>query len=162
MKEVTRTTVAFLEAIDMQTGETIPIAGRHEEVSKHYSIKKITSRINAMDLFSVMEHTCTSPKDIALLSLVTDMADKENIIRIDNISKLAETSNVSRVKLTTFLKNQVDASFFYKLDRGVYMINPFILVGRRVKSNELREAAQIKWEALTKAETKSEDTHDKE
>ena len=148
MKEVVNKTVAYLDAIDRRTGETVPITGTYEEVSKYYSIKKITSRINAMDLFSVMERTCTSPKDISLMSIITDMADCENVIRIDNIAKLAEECNVSRVKMTTFLKNQVDAQFFAKLDRGVYMINPYILVGRRVRSNALREQAQTKWEQI--------------
>lgn len=147
MKEVIVRTVAHLEAIDTSTGEVVPIRGTYEEASKYYSIKRITTRINAMDLFSVMEQTCSSPKDISLLNVITDMADHENVIRIENISKLAETCIVSRVKLTKFLKNQTDVGFFRKLDRGVYMINPFILVGRRVISNALRESAQLRWKA---------------
>jgi len=111
-------------------------------------IKNITSRINAMDLFNVMEQVCKSSKDIIITNKLTEKVSKENEIRIDNISKLAEEFEIARSKLNNILKSYVDTNFMHKLDRGVYMINPNIFVGKRVRSNKLREEAQIKWNQL--------------
>lgn len=150
MKEFTNTTTVEVDIINPSTGEMFTATGSNTESSKYYSIKNITSRINAMDLFNVMEQVCKSSKDITITNQLTEMVSKENEIRIDNISQLAAKFGIARSKLNSILKNYVDAGFMHKLDRGVYMVNPTIFVGRRVRSNLLREAAQLKWDQLIK------------
>ena len=98
-----------------------------------------------MTLFTVMEKVCKSSKDIMMMNHLTEMVDNKNVIRIENISSLAKDMELSRAKLTSFLKLLVDNNFTNKLDRGVYMVNPYIFIGRRVRSNELRESAQRQW-----------------
>lgn len=149
MKESESRLVVELDAINPTTGELFKLTGTNEESNKYYSISKITSRVNAMNLFSTMELVCKSSKDIHIFNYLTEKADSGNKLRIDNISALADELEVSRVKLTKFLKLLTDSDFTFKLDRGVYMINPFIFVGRRVKSNELRESAQSEWKQIT-------------
>ena len=73
------------------------------------------------------------------------MAGSDNKIRIDNITRLASELGVSKVKFTLLLKSLQEADFFMKLDRGIYFVNPFVWIGRRAKSNELRESAQLEW-----------------
>ena len=104
-----------------------------------------TSRINTMQLLRVMEEVCKSPKDIKILNVLLDMAGSDNKIRIDNITSLASELGVSKVKFTLLLKSLQEADFFMKLDRGIYFVNPFVWIGRRAKSNELRESAQLEW-----------------
>ncbi len=145
MKEVTRSTSVELEATNPTTGEIFSITGEHRETSRYYSVSNITSRINAMDLLTTMANTCKSPKDIHILNQLIDTVYSDNTIRIDNISKLATDLGVARSKLNTLLKAFEDDGFFKKLDAGIYMVNPFTFVGRRVKSNELREEAQLRW-----------------
>ena len=153
MKESVNRTLVELAVVNSSTGELFQITGTNEETCTYYSVKNITTRINAMDLFTIMEITCKSSKDISIINHLTEMVGKDNIIRIDNITELAKDFSISRVKLTTFLKLLADNKFTYKLDKGVYLVNPFIFVGRRVNSNKLREAAQAKWEKITKDET---------
>ena len=148
MKEVIKSTAVELEATNPSTGETFRIAGTAKESSRYYSISNITSRINAMDLLTTMANTCKSPKDINVLNQLLDTVDNSNIIRISNISKLAVDMEVSRSKLNALLKAFEEDHFFKKLDIGIYMVNPFIFIGKRVRSNELREAAQIHWTEL--------------
>lgn len=152
MKEVINRTLLELDVANPITGEVFKVSGTNEESSKYYSIKRITSRINAMDLFSIMEKTCKSSKDISVLNILLETADDQNKIRIDNISKLSEELSISRVKLTKFLKILVDNRLLNKLDTGIYLVNPLVFVGRRVRSNKLREEAQSQWEQLNEEE----------
>jgi hypothetical protein len=148
MKEYTKSYVAEIEAINPTTGELFKLHGEATESSAYYNISKITSRINAMDLLTKMAETCKSPKDISILNRLLDTAYSDNTIRIDNVTTLAEEYEVARSKLNGLLKAFEKAGLFKKLDRGIYFINPFIFVGKRVKSNELREAAQQKWRSI--------------
>ena len=145
MKESISRTRIELDATNPITGEVFKVQGLTEQSSKYYSVRKITSRINAMDLFTIMADLCRSPKDIQILNSLTDKLDKENTLRIDNISNLAKELGVSRPKLTMFLKSMEDYSFADKLDRGIYFVNPYVFVGKRVNSNKLREELQEKW-----------------
>ena len=147
MRERRSRTVIELDVLD-HNGEIRPFKAVEDNVDTYYSITNITSRINAMDMFTIMEKTCKSAKDISVFNALTERTDKENKVRIDNISDLAKTLEVSRPKLTMFLKALVTNGFFHKLDRGVYMINPIIFVGRRVRSNALRAEAQANWRAI--------------
>jgi len=124
--------------------------GLHKEDVMYYSISKITSRVNIMDLLTVMEKTCKSPKDISILNQLLDTVDSENKIRIDNIKELAIKLNVARSKLNALLKAFENYTLFYKLGKGVYMVNAFIFVGKRVNSNALRETAQKTWVEIEK------------
>jgi len=142
MKETRRRTVVEIDVMDSTTGELFKAEGFNEVTERYYSIKNITSRINAMDLLAKMEETCKSPKDIRILNLLLDKHDSENKIRIDNVTNLAKELNISRSKLNELLKRWTNSYLLYKLDKGVYFINPFIFVGRRLRSNRLREAAQ--------------------
>ena len=152
MKETTKSITVELDAINPTTGETFSITGEHRETSRYYSVSNITSRINAMDLLTTMAQTCKSPKDINILNQLLDTVYSDNIIRITNVSKFATELGVARSKLNTLLKAFEDEGFFKKLDTGIYVVNPFTFVGRRVKSNELREAAQLRWLELTSTE----------
>ena len=148
MKETFHATQVQVDIVSPITGEVVSSTASINEHNKYYSIRKITSRINAMDLFSIMEKTCRSSKDIHILNHLTELIGLDNKIRIDNISKLAIDISVSRVKLTKFLKLLVDNNFMIKLDVGIYFVNPLIFIGRRVKSNALREKAQQEWNEL--------------
>jgi hypothetical protein len=152
MKEVTRKTMVELNLEDSVTGEFTRVSGERVETEKYYSIKKITARINGMDLFTVMEKTCTSSKDIHIFNMLTDMSDNEGNIVIGNITRMAKELGVSRVKLSVFLKKLIDIEFLKKTNNGEYAVNPFIFIGRRVRSNEDREKLQLKWHSIEETE----------
>ena len=148
MREVVNRTAVELEIRNPSTGELFQIEGTNTETSKYYSIRNITSRINAMDLFSILEKVCKSSKDIKVINILLDKLGSDNRVRIDNISNLANELEVSRSKLNAILKQAEDNNFFKKLDRGIYFVNPYVFVGRRVRTNELRANAQEQWNEL--------------
>jgi len=152
MKESTKRTVVEMDVIDPTTGELFKAQGINEVTERYYSIKRITSRVNAMDLLFKMEAICKSPKDINILNMLLDTHDNENKIRIDNITNLAKDIGISRSKLNSLLKKCVDTDLFRKLDRGIYFINPYIFIGRRVRSNKDRESCQAQWNRVPKPE----------
>jgi len=144
MKESVSSLSVEVDVVSPTTGEIIKVNGIATEHSKYYSVSKITSRINTMTLLTVMSKTTKSPKDIEILNHLLDIADRYNEVRV-NITQLAKKLGISRVKLSRLLKSFEVEDFFYKIDTGVYFINPFIWVGKRVNSNELREKAQLRW-----------------
>jgi len=148
MKESASSLSVEVDVVSPTTGEIIKINGITTEHSKYYSISKITSRINTMTLLTVMSKTTKSSKDIEILNHLLDKADRYNEVRL-NVTKTAKELGVGRTKITTLLKAFQNEDFFYKLDVGVYLINSYVWVGRRVSSNELREKAQIRWVTLT-------------
>ena len=146
MKEVNTTTSINLEGYNPITGEVFEFEAISNTKEKYYSISNITTRINNMDFLSKMEKICKSSKDITIVKYLLELHGNDNYIRISNISNLAKQLKVSRRKLTDILKRMETSDLVLKTDRGIYMINPFIWIGKRVRTNLLREQAQNIWE----------------
>ena len=148
MRETQEEYVLAMDLVNRGTGEVSNVDVAITKKHKNYSIRKLTTRINAMNLFQIMEQVCKSSKDIGLTNYLLDMSDSSNQIRINNVSKLASELNVSRSKLNATLKNFEDVRpdrLLIKQDTGVYQINPFIFIGKRIRSNKLREELQAEW-----------------
>lgn len=150
MKETTKTSSVVLEVINPSTGQKFLTKGSSQETNKYYSIKNITTRVNSMDLLNVLSKICKSPKDLNIMNNLLEEANSEGKIVIPNISAKSKEFSIARSKLNEILKNAVKNNFFCKLDKGVYFINPFIFIGKRVRSNEMREALQKTWIDINK------------
>lgn len=150
MKEFNEEFIVNFELTNPKTGENIPIQGTSKSTSKYYNITKLTSRINSMNLFELQEKICKSSTDIKIFRILLENADRYNETRI-NVTKLSKELNISRRKLTNFLKlalntkSSEDESLLLKLDIGIYFVNPFIFSSKSMRSNKLREQAQEKW-----------------
>ncbi len=145
MKETNKIMVVELDAVSPDTGEVFQIKGKSLISNKYYSILKLTTRMNHMDFVTVIEKTCKSPKDIYTFKQLNEEADKENIIRFENITKFAKRINVDRKRMTMMLKKLREVNYLLKMDVGVYFINPFIFIGRKTRSNAEREHIQELW-----------------
>ncbi len=115
------------------------------EINIEPSIIDGDTLINTYEFLTRMSKACKSSKDISIFKYILDGININNIVIIDNISKLAIEMDISRQKLTDMLKLLEEVSLIKKIDRGIYMINPFIFVGKRVRTNALREKAQTNW-----------------
>ena len=149
MREVTTTSSVLLEVLNPETGDKFTATGSSEEVVKYYSIKRVTSRVNSMDLLRILAKVCKSPKDLNLMNVLLDESTSEGYIVIANIKAKAETLKVARSKLNSILSVAVKEHLLFKTDKGTYFINPYIFIGKRVRSNQVREALQRKWTELT-------------
>jgi hypothetical protein len=54
--------------------------------------------------------------------------------------------------MSTLLKNFVEYNFLYKISTTVYMVNPFTVTNKRMRSNESIENAQKRWMELISQE----------
>jgi hypothetical protein len=149
MRETITTSSVLLEVVNPETGNKFVAEGSSKEVSKYYKINRITSRVNSMDLLNVLAKVCKSPKDLNTMNVLLDESNGDGRIVITNISTRAVELNVARSKLNSILSSAVKENFLFKIDKGVYMINPYIFIGKKVRSNELREALQKEWAAFT-------------
>lgn len=145
MKEVTNTTSVTLEVINPTTGEIFDVKGRNSETIRYYSISKVTSRVNVVQLLNSMEKICKSPKDIRLLNCLLDKINTDGFIVISNMAGFAKELEVSRSKLNELFKRGEETGFFKKEGTGVYRVNPFVFIGKRTRSNADRERLQIEW-----------------
>jgi len=145
MRESVNVTTVELDLVNRETGETQTIVGTNTESNKYYSVRNITTRINIMDFTSALASVATTPNQMYLLGALLDSADCDNKIVIINQRKLAEQLGASTSMLKTLLKKLADSKLAIKTDTGVYVINPFIYIGKRTRSNEARESLQSYW-----------------
>jgi hypothetical protein len=148
MKETTKNTVTVLEITDKETDKSYSLSERTKEQTKYFKISKITSRVNAMDFLTSLEAICKSPKDIRVINWLLDSLNSAGELQIVNISKEANNLGVARSKLNLLLTACVSSKLFYKIDKGFYLVNPFVFVGKRTRSNTDRESLQARWSTL--------------
>ena len=129
-------------------GAHIPLKATEEKVTTFYSIKGLTTRCNMIDLLTIMSNVCKSSKDISTVNSLLDMADGNNAIRFDSVTKLAAYLGMPRTSLSTMFTNLVKEGLLKKVSAKDYRVNPFIFTGKRVRSNEVRESLQFEWKKL--------------
>lgn len=83
------------------------------------------------------------------MNMLLDESNSDGQIVIINISAKAEEFGVARSKLNNILSTATKEHFLFKVDKGVYSINPYIFIGKKVRSNEVRERLQKEWATLT-------------
>ena len=151
MKETEISYAVRLDLIHPTTGEVTPVTADMKESNKYYSIKKLTTRINSMNLFELMSKTRKSGKEIALFGTLMEMANDENKIVITNMTKFSKDVGIDRSDLYKFIKRLESVRperLLYKPNTGIYIINPYLLIGKRVRSNAYREQLQEEWDTL--------------
>lgn len=152
MKETTRNTVTFLEITDKETDQKYSLSEKTKEQTKFFKISKMTSRVNAMDFLTSLEAICKSPKDIRVINWLLDSLNSAGELQIVNITEEAKNLGVARSKLNLLLAACVSSKLFHKIDKGFYLVNPFMFVGKRTRSNTERESLQVRWGALHKTQ----------
>ena len=148
MKITEESIITKVDIVNRTTGEITSTDAVHEIKNRYYSISKLTTRINQMDLFTIMEDICKSSNDIHMMNVLLSTADRENEIRISNQKALAAKIGTTVRTLQKMLRKMEDVRperLILKMDTGVYAINPFIFKGKRVV-NDVIETKQLSWE----------------
>lgn len=132
---------------DDETGELHNVEASKKISSKYYNIKKLNKRICVNDLFSIQSKVCSGSKSILVFRDLLLVIDKYNELRV-NVTKFAEKNNYTRSQVTKMISDWTKYGLAIKIDRGVYLINPFAFqsIG---STNSLIEEAQIKWKELS-------------
>ena len=156
MKTTNRITTIPLDVVNPQTGQCITVVGEHREVNTYYSVSKITTRINMTEFFKMQTIICNSITQVELLGKLLDMMTADNRLLIGNQSKLADQLGTSKGTLSKLLKSIVVNKLAIKDElTGSYFINPYIIIGKRTRSNEARETLQQEWSEINLQDSKA-------
>ena len=98
------------------------------------------------DFITVLSKLCKSSKDILIFGKLFDKVDRENELRI-GVSKFCEKYDFTRSRVNKILQEAVEVGFVKKLDRGLYLVNPFIMKGKGT-TNQTIERLQKEWELM--------------
>ena len=145
MKE-TKIIESFTASIVDSNGELHPIEATKEISSKYYSIRRLNLKICYEDFIEVQSKLCRSSKDIIIFGKIFDKVDKENELRI-SVTKFCEKYNFTRSRVNKMLQEAVKVGFIKKLERGLYVVNPFIMKGKGT-SNKTIEKLQKEWNLI--------------
>jgi hypothetical protein len=134
---------SFEASIIDSNGEIHPIEATKEISNKYYSIRRLNLKICYEDFIEIQSKLCRSSKDILIFGHLFEKVDKENELRI-TITKFCNQYNYTRSRVNKMLQESVEINFTKKLDRGIYLINPFIFKSKGC-SNQTIERLQKEW-----------------
>lgn len=101
--------------------------------------------IDNIDYHIALDTIITGKGQLKILGVLLDMVDVDNKLIITNQTTLAKKLGVSRKVLSGLLTRLDKSNLATKIDTGEYQINPYIFIGKRVRSNATREALQNQW-----------------
>jgi len=142
MKE-SNTREYFMASIVDSNGELHPIEAIKDTSNRYFTIKRINLKVCYMDFIKIQSKLCRSSKDILIFGDLFNKVDRENELRI-NVTQFCQKYGYTRSRINKMLKEAIEVGFVKKLDRGLYLINPFVLKGKGC-SNETLERLQLEW-----------------
>lgn len=134
-----------LLVVDPDTGEHLDVDATMR-FNKHYTVRKLNMRMNNMRLRDVQIELCISKSATQLFWVIVDSIDVNN--QVIGISSIARNNEVDLRRLQKMLKSMKDLQFIKSVDRGIYTVNPFIIVGKAVRRNESISELQSQWEVM--------------
>ena len=147
MKEVNRSLTVVVEAMSPITGETIQCHGVETISETYHSIRNLTTRISHMTFLDMLTRIIRSAKDLEAVHTVLSKANSENTIYL-NVTNTAKEIGISRSSLNRILKDCEKENLFLKPESGKYVVNPYVWIGMRTRSNKLRAKLQKDWSTL--------------
>ncbi len=147
MRILSESTEVDIEAFDATTGERVGTLTAIKKTDvKHYNIKRLNMKIWQDGMDWVYLQVGTSRTNTMIFNTLKNEMDKENEIR-SNITKLAEHISVDGSTIRKIIKKLVDINFLYRKERGVYLVNPYV-VKAKGQSNKTTEGLQAYWASV--------------
>jgi hypothetical protein len=145
MKEI-KIVEFFKASIVDDNGELHPIEATKEISNKYYSIRRLNLKICYEDFIGVQSKLCRSSKDILIFGKLFENIDSRNELRV-SVTKFCKENEFTRSRVNKMLQEATKIGFIKKLDRGLYLVNPFIVKGKGT-SNRLIEKLQEEWKTI--------------
>lgn len=133
MKEESR--IGKVTIVDKQSGELFdaPIVTS----IRYYSIKKINCRNTTMSMMEKQAYICRGSKDIMVFWWILHKS-KDNIF--EKPTKIAKEIDVNYDKtMVPLIKRGIEAGMWKRIDRGVYLINPYVFLSRGISNKKAEE-----------------------
>jgi len=145
MKVTKRQNLIDITFINESTGECSKMKATQKITEKNYNIKRFNMKIWFEAYNFVMESVCNSKKDIEIFNTIINELDLYNQFSSPH-KEVTDLLNINKQRFSAFLKRLRDIGFIAKSGKvGVYKINPFVLVSKKIKKNEEIERLQYEW-----------------
>ena len=136
VRKKTQTIIGTQRYINADTGEILETTVIEKEVDRDFNFHKIWLN----DLMSVLNLIGGKKLDI-LKYLLSEMRTQDNTISV-TYTKIQEKLNTSRKTIAETMKILQEANFITKVQNGLYMVNPDVIVRGNGKK---RDALMIKY-----------------
>ena len=136
VRKKTQTIIGTQRYINADTGEILETTVIEKEVDRDFNFHKIWLN----DLMSVLNLIGGKKLDI-LKYLLSEMRTQDNTISV-TYAKIQEKLNTSRKTIAETMKILQEANFITKVQNGLYMVNPDVIVRGNGKK---RDALMIKY-----------------
>jgi hypothetical protein len=128
---------------DLQTGEVSDFHATKEILHKHYSIKRLNMKIWDVGLDWVGNKVIKSNLDYRIFTAIKQSLNRHNEFR-KNVTELALEIGTTGSNMRKMLKKLCDINFLYRVERGVYLANPFVIKAKGMTNIECEEL-QTNW-----------------
>ena len=113
------------------------------------------SMFKKYDYADIQEYIIKSALDLKLFNFLIKHQNRDSYVMVNgkpvNITYLSKHFNISRQKVSTFIKRTREADFLKKVN-SLFMLNPFVVVPYNISNKDLAEL-QARWKALEEEET---------
>ena len=151
MRIQVETDIFSKEVFDSETGQTMNLVQSSIKETKYYTIRKLNAKVCIMDIAQAQAEICKSSKDIQVFWEIVDKLDKYNEFR-ESATTIANKLGVQRSKVTDIISKSIKVNFLCRIDRGVYLANPF-MIRSKGSTNEIIEKLQSEWSDHLQKET---------
>ena len=123
-----------------------------KKIKRKLSDTKGTQMFKKNDYLDIQEEIINSKLDLKIFNFLVRHYTKIGFVNIKGtpvkINYIAKKFNVSRQKVSSFIKKAMDAGFIKK-DKGLIVLNPFILIPYNISDKDLYHL-QEHWKELNK------------
>jgi predicted transcriptional regulator len=132
----TSTGIITQQVLNEDTGE-LEIKNYREE-RKSTNIKGGFSMVYK-DYDEVLEEVIKSNIDMKIFQIIKKSFTYKRIEVVLSSTDISKQLNISKPKVTRFIKNLIDNAFLKRVGRGTYRMNPFMFIPFRSDSSELQQ-----------------------
>lgn len=142
----------FTQKATFDDGVRVELIGQVPTGKKtFYKIEEMNIKANHMNYMNTLAKVCKSSKDIEIVGELINQADYNNDISIAPLTEFAKEYGIGIEALKKLLQRTVQEGLFHKIGTGYYMLNPYIIMGKKLTSAsyDIQELTQIRWRKLT-------------
>lgn len=104
------------------------------------TLKKLNFKGSKMSLMEKQAYICKSSKDIVYFWMILDAANEKNEFR--DITKIAKKAGTTYKKLAKIVKRGVECGMWKRINKGVYVVNPYVYANSWIGQKKIHELQQ--------------------
>lgn len=140
--------------VDDETGECVDKVSLSYKLQNQVPIKRLNSLVWTEAFLWVQNKIIVGRNDIKILGYILGNLDDSNSFRRTQ-KEVAEELEISISTVKRTFKKMQNIYFIYKQINGVYTINPFVFISRKIRAKKKIHKLQNTWDDLCGTPTES-------